>query len=44
MDFNKDLAGDHDMTIEEYLDSGKGYEVSTKASQGVRIMPCVNFK
>jgi hypothetical protein len=48
MDFNKDLAGDHDMTIEEFLDSGKGWEVSTKATrsyrQGVRIMPCVNFK
>ena len=44
MDFNKDLAGDHDMTIEEYLDSGEGYEVSTKAREGVRIMPCVNFK
>jgi len=43
MDFNKDFALDNEVTIEEYLDSGEGYEVSITAKQGVRIMPCVKF-
>jgi hypothetical protein len=43
MEFNSDFAQDDGVTIEEYLDSGKGYEVSRTTKEGVRIMPCVKF-
>ena len=43
IEFNFDLAGDHDMTPEAYVDSGKGWEVSTKPKAHIRIMPCVKF-
>jgi hypothetical protein len=41
--FNSDFAQDNGVTAEEYVDSGEGYEVSTTATEGVRIMPCVRF-
>ena len=43
IEFNSDFAQDNGVTAEEYVDSGEGYEVSTTATEGVRIMPCVRF-
>jgi len=43
LEFNADLAGDHDMTPEAYIDSGEGWEVSTSPKAHIRIMPCVKF-
>ena len=43
IEVNHDLAGDKDMSVEEYIDSGEGYEVGREAGLPVRIMPCVKF-
>ena len=40
---NHDLAGDHGMSVEEYMEKEGGYEVSTDIGSAVRIMPCVKF-
>ena len=44
LEYNHDLAGDHNMTPEAYVDSGEGWEVSTSPKAHVRIMPCVKFR
>jgi hypothetical protein len=43
LEYNHDLAGDHDMTPEEYIDSGMAWDVSTSPDAHIRIMPCVKF-
>lgn len=43
IEVNHDLAGDKDMSVEEYIDTGEGYEVSRRIGSPVRIMPCVKF-
>ena len=42
-DVNCDLASDHGLNVEEYIEKEGGYFVSTKEGADVRIMPCVKF-
>lgn len=41
--FNVDFAKDNQMTVEEYVALGEGYECSTESGSDLRLFPCVKF-
>ena len=41
--FNQDFAESNQMTGEEYLASGDGYECSTESGSDLHLFPCVKF-
>lgn len=40
---NEDFATDYDMTVEDYVSQGMGYQVGTQPGAEWRLFPCVKF-